>query len=145
MNADQSILAVEDDAVTRRLVGWVLSQHDFRVLEARNLAEARNWLSTDPDLALVMSDYHLPDGTGLDLLAGLREQGRSRVPFLLVSGTYAPPATVGLEFEFLAKPFTPEQLLAAIGRLLHQPVPPMRFREDIPPPDPNRRVHGGMP
>ena len=65
--------------------------------------------------AVVVSDYQLPDGTGLEFLAWLRETQKSQVPFLLVSGSYTPPEVDG--FVYLAKPYRPDELRARINQL----------------------------
>ena len=138
-SAGKTILVLEDDPQMLLLLRRFRSLHAFRVLEARCLEEARRWLADELELAFVVSDYELPDGTGLELLAGMREQQRSSVPFLLISGIYVPPAGGCHGFKFLAKPFTFEQLLAAIAQLLGEPVPTVRFSEA------NRSPHTGGP
>src|SRR4051812_50001841 len=56
-------------SVTRHL--WALGVRD--VLEAQTAAEARSRMSATRDLAVV--DIHLPDGSGLQLLAEMRAAG----------------------------------------------------------------------
>src|SRR4051812_50193618 len=61
-------------SVTRHL--WALGVRD--VLEAQTAAEARSRMSATRDLAVV--DIHLPDGSGLQLLAEMRAAGRAGGP-----------------------------------------------------------------
>lgn len=73
----------------------------------------------DHPIGLVVSTYLLPDMTGLDMLARLRSETEFRpIPFLLVSSldeNLQLPADPALSV--LHKPFTPEQLTAAVQAL----------------------------
>jgi DNA-binding response OmpR family regulator len=52
----------------------------------------------------VISDYHLPDGTGLELLGSVRAQTGAATPVLLMSGSvHAAALCAGVDY--LAKPF----------------------------------------
>lgn len=70
----QTILLVEDNRDTLRYLSLVLSGHGHDVRAAACLAEARVH-ATSGDIDLVISDVELPDGTGLELMRDLAEQG----------------------------------------------------------------------
>ncbi len=65
----KSILIVEDDGVTRRLLR-TLFEKDFDIYEAYKYSEVRNLPIHRIDLALI--DYILPENNGIDVLKYLR-------------------------------------------------------------------------
>jgi DNA-binding response OmpR family regulator len=66
----QSILIVEDDEPTRRVLGSLFRRRGWRVITAASLSEGVYLLDEDPDW--VFLDLMLPDGDGADLLRVLR-------------------------------------------------------------------------
>ncbi len=69
-----AILLVDDDAPTRRALGRLLTRHD--VTTAAGVVEARTLLRSAWRPQVVISDFHLSDGSGLDVL----EVARRLVP-----------------------------------------------------------------
>lgn len=89
----------------------------FSVIPAATGGEALEAMrSAAPDLVLL--DYKLPDMTGIDVL----EAAPGRPPFLTIMITafasleVAVAATKRGAFDFLAKPFTPEELRATVAK-----------------------------
>lgn len=79
------ILVIEDDPDTASLIADVLVTHmqSVRVEVASSLAQA---FAAQPETCgLVLCDFHLPDGTGLDALRRLKERN-PRIAFILVTG-----------------------------------------------------------
>ncbi len=78
------LVVVDDDPVARLVLSRILTRlgHEVQVAPdvAGGLAVAVAWV---PDL--VFSDFELPDGTGDELLLGIRRAGLS-MPFVLVTG-----------------------------------------------------------
>ena len=69
-----NVMLVEDDLTQAELIHRVLAaERDLRIEHAPNLRKARELLKALP-FALVLLDYMLPDGTGLDLFSELRAQ-----------------------------------------------------------------------
>ncbi len=66
------ILLIEDDPDLRQLLTEELTDAGYRCAGAGDLAGARRWLAEEAP-KLVVSDLHLPDGNGLDLLEELRQ------------------------------------------------------------------------
>src|SRR3979409_1596266 len=86
MTAAPSILVVEDNPTTRKMLRLALVTEGYAVIEA---ADARSALaaaeSTLPDL--ILQDLILPDMDGLELLRRLRAlPGGTEVPILALSG-----------------------------------------------------------
>lgn len=65
---ENHLLLVEDDPTQRELVRKALHQAGYRVSEANGL-DAANRLLDDDTLSLVVSDFKLADGDGLQVLA----------------------------------------------------------------------------
>lgn len=112
------MLVVEDDPALRDILTRWLKSDGFAVTQAESLETAvRAVLSWGP-FELVISDYQLPDGTGLVFKRWLREQVIA-IPFILMSGSLdSAPLRPNSRFDFLQKPFTLDQLREAVGRML---------------------------
>lgn len=131
MSDDESptILLVEDDRATRTFLADHLTADGYEVLPADGAVPARHLLQTGrPDL--VVLDVGLPDGSGLDLLAEVRDADglASRVdpglPLLVVSGRCDELDRLrGFERgcdDFLGKPFSYPELRARVRALLRR-------------------------
>jgi DNA-binding response OmpR family regulator len=110
------LLVVEDEARTGALLETGLTAHGYTVEWARTGAEALK-LAMVPDVALVILDLQLPDLDGLEVLAGLREQG-AMVPVLILSARANVDDRIrGLDLgadDYLPKPFVFAELLARV-------------------------------
>lgn len=113
------ILLVEDNEDTLRFLATVLRRRGHEVVTAGTLAEARAALgSPGRTFDLLLSDIELPDGTGLELIRGLRDRGG--IPGIAMSGFGAEEdqqlsRSAGF-LERLIKPIDPARLEAAIQR-----------------------------
>lgn len=78
------LLCVDDETeITDSLKRLLIS--DFRVFTASSVTEAKEVLETNPDVAIVLSDQRMGDGTGLELLAFVREKYPETVRALLTA------------------------------------------------------------
>ncbi len=78
------VLVVDDDTVSRLVLSHMVRRLGHQVSEADTVARAAEAVGrATPDL--ILSDYCLPDGTGVDLLHAVRGLGLG-VPFVLVTG-----------------------------------------------------------
>ncbi len=83
--ARQRILLVEDNADTLRFLATVLGRRGYEVVTAETLAAARAALDrAERPFDLLLSDIELPDGSGLELVRGLRDRGD--IPAIAMSG-----------------------------------------------------------
>ena len=78
------ILVVDDDIGFLEALSSILKRN-FQVFMATGIAEAKQVLMSE-DVDAVCSDFHMRDGTGLELLEWLREEG-NMITFLMLSGT----------------------------------------------------------
>ncbi|HEY7301111.1 MAG TPA: response regulator transcription factor [Xanthobacteraceae bacterium] len=69
-------------------------ENDAAILEASDGQEAVRVLSEHTDISLVILDLDLPDGSGLSVLAALREQ-HPAIPVVIISGAQDYNAIVG--------------------------------------------------
>ncbi len=120
--ASQRLLVVEDDADQRRLVASILRGRGFAVGEAATFAEAASALDKAP-VDLVLSDWKLPDGDGMALLARIKESYPGTA-FVMVTayGTIAQAVeavSLGAD-DYLAKPFERQGLLLSIDKVLQK-------------------------
>ncbi len=114
----ESVLVVEDEARVRGIIASTLRRMGHRPFEAADGAEALRL--APPDLDLLVTDVIMPGMRGSELAARLQEQNR-RLRVLFVSG-YDDEAGLASSpdprVRFLAKPFTPSGLAAAVEELL---------------------------
>ncbi|OWK41684.1 sigma-54-dependent transcriptional regulator [Fimbriiglobus ruber] len=112
------LLVVDDEPVICQSFTWVFSSPDVEVVTAGTLADG--WRKVEecrPDV--VVLDYQLPDGSGIDLFDRIRAADpRLPVIFLTAHGT----TDTAIEtmkrgaFDYLAKPFDLEQMSGLLER-----------------------------
>jgi CheY-like chemotaxis protein len=113
------ILLVDDEPVVLALMGRALAEAGYDVLPASNGLEALELAAAArPRVDAVITDIQMPQLGGEGLAAALRQADRY-LPILFVSGFNKPAPT--LPGPLLAKPFTPDELVSAIGALLAAP------------------------
>lgn len=117
------VLVVDDDLDTRDLYRMVLESVGYRVEDAGEVHSALAAAGkTSPDV--VLTDWLLPDGEGLEVSRGLRAHRRTRrVPVIAVTGlTLDPAAEMNARLEgitaIVRKPANPDDVLVAIGTAL---------------------------
>jgi two-component system, cell cycle response regulator DivK len=118
----KTILYVEDNEVNRRLVRDLLKRTSYRLLEApdgeRGIAIARQ---EHPDLILM--DVQLPKVSGIEATRTLRgEPATAQTPIIAITsfalGGDEEKARAAGATAYLAKPYSPRDLLQMIRRLL---------------------------
>lgn len=123
-------LLVEDDPKLAALLVQYLGGHGLEIAVVRTGAEALATIAArEPDLVLL--DLGLPDGDGLDVCRRIRATSRVPLVMLTARGDEA-DRIVGLELgadDYLAKPFSPRELLARIRAVLRRAHPEADARE----------------
>lgn len=128
---DHRILVVDDSTNTVEVLQRNLMSAGFSVFTATGVAEAINILNAT-ELDLVITDLKMPKVSGLDLVRHVRENFK-KTEVMMITGYPSVEGAVkavkeGAE-EFLPKPFTDEELLSAVGRVLDK-ARLRRFGED---------------
>ena len=121
-----TILLVEDDEETRRVVARELLARGYRIEEAPDGQTAlRLWEARRPDLVLL--DLGLPDLDGLQIVRRLRRDSAT-TPIVILSGHFDErEKVVALEQgadDFVTKPFGVEELNARLRVALRHAVGP---------------------
>jgi PAS domain S-box-containing protein len=114
-----SVLVVEDNPITRKMVRFTLESAGYIVLEAEDGRTALQRLAESPP-DIVLQDLALPDMDGLELLTEIRAHSVPGLPVLVLSGRTLKVGELrerGDTFDdFLEKPIEPSRLLAALAR-----------------------------
>lgn len=115
------VLVVDDDAVFVAHVSNRLQKEGFHVISAPNVARAvRNTDRAMPRLVLL--DIMLPDGTGIDVLHGIKKELSAHLPVIAMSSTCDPvmeqTALDAGAACFLMKPLNFDNLWPVMDRLL---------------------------
>ena len=121
MNTPDHILVVDDDTEIRSLLRDYLQQQGYRVTAVADGRGLRAAVDTSrPDLIIL--DLMLPGEDGLTLCRELR--ARSEVPVIMLTARgEETDRIVGLELgadDYVAKPFSPRELLARIKSVLRR-------------------------
>ncbi|GAB5605685.1 ATP-binding response regulator [Sideroxyarcus sp. TK5] len=110
---DRRVLVVDDDELVRNGTAGLVEAWGCSVATAESLAEADRLFRQSP-FELVICDFRLPDGTGVELAERIILQGKQQPAFILVSGDTSPEVL---------------KLVADKGmHLLHKPVRPAKLR-----------------
>src|SRR5437868_5955974 len=114
-------LAVDDEPSIRSHFRSLLEKEGFETLEAENAAEALRVVHRMAgSLDLIITDVRMPgDMDGLDLAHSVR-LSFPEIPIILISAYGEPHDGKASDFEFVHKPFRPEELSEVIRRATAQ-------------------------
>jgi two-component system cell cycle sensor histidine kinase/response regulator CckA len=113
----ETILLVEDEPAVRQLFAIALGRAGYRVVEARNGQEATKVFDHHGDaIDLLLTDMRMPYMGGAELAQQLRSR-RQSLKLICISG-YPTTADPDLNADFLAKPFSREELLSKVREVL---------------------------
>ena len=120
-----TILIVDDEPMVRLVIGRLLEEWNFRVLEADNGRTALQVAQTvKGGLNLVITDLIMPYMDGCEFANAFR-QLYPDVPILFMTGK-CPSALVGSFFDpaenLLFKPFDPDTFLDVVARVLESHI-----------------------
>ena len=117
MSTAGRILVVEDHESERRAMTQILKSEGFSVFGAENADKAMGYL--DENIDVVLTDLHMGDVSGIDLL-NLWKQRKSDTQFILLTGHSSVPSAVEAmrsgAFDYLTKPINPDELILLIKR-----------------------------
>ncbi|MCL2571776.1 MAG: response regulator transcription factor [Defluviitaleaceae bacterium] len=114
----ERILLVEDDAIIASGLVYALEQAGYGVVHAKDIKSARDETEVF-DLAIL--DVGLPDGTGFDLVEGLKGKGTSIIFLTAVDdeGNIIKAFEGGAE-DYVTKPFRLGELMARVKAVLRR-------------------------
>jgi len=120
----KKVLVVDDESGIREMLRLALEISDFECLEAGNIDEAYDLVSTDrPDFILL--DWMLPGGSGIELLRRLKkEEASMNIPVIMLTAkSHEDNVIQGLDLgadDYVTKPFAPKELIARMRAILRR-------------------------
>ena len=122
--SDCSVLLVDDESAIRDMLRMALEIAAFRCLEAENAQEAYT-LIVDRRPDIVLLDWMLPGGSGIELLRRLKRDDTTReIPVIMLTAKTTKDNVIqGLDAgadDYITKPFAPRELIARIKALLRR-------------------------
>lgn len=122
--SDLTVLVVDDEYAIRDMLRLALEIADFRCIEAEDSQQAYTLIVDErPDIVLL--DWMLPGGSGLELLRRLKRNETTRdLPVIMLTAKTAEDNVIqGLDVgadDYMTKPFAPRELIARIKALLRR-------------------------
>lgn len=118
----KKILVVDDSAVIRQVEETVLGNAGYEVISANGGQEALGKLATHT-VNLILTDLNMPGVDGVSLIKQVRASGSHRMtPIVMITteskDTKKQEGKAAGATAWVVKPFTPEQLLGVVKRIL---------------------------
>ena len=120
----RTVLIVDDEFAIRDMLRMALEVVDYRCLDTDNIRDAYQMIVDErPDLVLL--DWMLPEGSGLELLRRLKRNDATReIPVIMLTAKTAEDNIIqGLDVgadDYITKPFAPRELIARIKALMRR-------------------------
>ncbi|MCL4234427.1 MAG: response regulator, partial [Deltaproteobacteria bacterium] len=117
-----TILVVDDAPDTLEVIERNLRANGYRVLACARVADALDVLDREA-VDLVVTDWKMPGASGLDLVRHIRENLDDTEVMMITGYASIEGAVKAVKLgagEYLAKPFTDDELLGAVARLLEK-------------------------
>lgn len=120
----KTILIVEDDEAVRGLLKMLLEQAEFIVIEASDYEQAVK-ISKSEQFHLVLLDWMLPKGNGIQFIKHLKKQAAlANIPIIMLTAKQQEDDHVmGLNTgadDYMTKPFSNKELLARVNAMLRR-------------------------
>jgi DNA-binding NtrC family response regulator len=119
MSTPGRLLVVEDQELERKSVMQLLKREGFHVFGAENADKAIGY--SDENIDVVLSDLHMGDVSGLDLLS-LWKQKQPDTSFIVLTGHSSIDSAVEAikkgAYDYITKPVNPDELILLIRRAL---------------------------
>lgn len=120
---NMKILVVDDFPTMRRIVKTLMRQNGFTdFTEAEDGAQALDILRKNPDIEFVVSDWNMPNMTGIELLKAVRSDPKLKhLPFLMVTAEAEKENIIeavksGVS-NYVVKPFTGQTLGEKLAKI----------------------------
>jgi len=113
------ILIIEDERITRITLSNTLKKEGFDVYTADDFQEGLA-LFTSEEPEIVITDLRLPNGSGIDILQQIMGKNPNCKVILITAYATVETAVEALKFgayDYLTKPFSPEELLAILRNI----------------------------
>ncbi len=119
------LLVAEDEPHIRRILVTLLEESGFQVDVAPHGGEARRRLQSEIHFDLVLMDIMMPEATGLELLAEMRQLPHRRSTPVVILTAKGQDVDREEAFrlgaaDFITKPFSPKKFLNRVDQILAQ-------------------------
>lgn len=114
------ILIIEDDSTFSQVLEGFLSKHGHEPHVVNDVKKAFK-ITDEERFDLLLIDYRLPDGTGLDILAHILEKGQLQPVIIMTSFNDVRTAVKSIQLgavDYITKPVNPDELLMIIKNAL---------------------------
>ena len=112
--AQPVVLLVDDEPLVRMGVALLLEELGYFVLQASTAVQALELLCENPDVAILMTDFRMPDCDGLEMIDLAREKSPSIRTVLMTGYATDDDRFVLSNAPRLAKPFGISELEQAL-------------------------------
>jgi len=122
--AEKTILVADDESHILNVVSLKLRNAGFRVITAAD-GQAALELATNEKPDLLITDYHMPRLSGIELCRRLKQNPEtSSIPAIMLTARgyhleEQGPADHGI-IEMMSKPFSPRHLLLTVNQVLER-------------------------
>ncbi|MCJ7547946.1 MAG: ATP-binding protein [Deltaproteobacteria bacterium] len=124
MEQGSKILVVDDEAVMRDGCYRILAKEGCEVLTAANGEEGLTAIKKDPaGIAVVLLDLKMPGMGGMEVLEAAREVNPALLIVVITGYATVDSAVEAMKkgaYDFIAKPFAPDQLRLVVNRALEK-------------------------
>jgi DNA-binding NtrC family response regulator len=114
-----NILLVDDEAPQREILAGYLKKNHHSIIEAENYTQAIERFKSNT-IDVILTDFQMPNGTGLDLLKAVRTMhSQTAVVLLTAFGTIEGAVAAIREgaFDYLTKPINLDELDVLLSRI----------------------------
>lgn len=123
---DCNIVVIDDDYITLELLGIILEDLiSGEIVSFSDSTQALAYIKSEKikQISLVICDWLMPDVSGLEILAALRNS-HNTCPFLMITANATKQVVVEAmrlgTSDFIVKPFVAADLAAKVERLIHE-------------------------
>lgn len=119
-----NILIIEDDAAFCQMLQRFLTKRGYNVQASYNAPEAKSKFKK-MDFDLVLTDLRLPDYDGIQLLSDIKAVNPQTQVILMTGYAQVASAVDAMKrgaFDYISKPFTPDDIVLLIEKALDSPV-----------------------
>ena len=117
----KKVMIVDDSRTIRQQVSFTLGKGGYEVIEAEDGVDGYNKLKADSEIAMVISDVNMPNMNGLEMVEKVKADGIT-TPIIMLTTEGAADlierAKAAGAKGWLVKPFKPDQLVAAVSKLV---------------------------
>ncbi len=118
----KKLLIVDDEFSIRKTLGLLLKTEGFDTFEAEDVKQARQLLKNEA-IDLMITDLRLAEGSGIDLLNYIMQEGLSTDTMVMTAYGTIETAVDAMRlgaYDYLTKPIIPEELMIRVNKVLER-------------------------